>query len=64
MQPVNELKLMKLSDDVNHIAKVWSRVLKNDGYCPCSHLRDAEHVCPCREAREDGVCHCGLYVPK
>jgi len=36
-------------------------------YCPCKIMtgdkeKDAENICMCREAREDGRCVCGLFV--
>ena len=31
-------------------------------YCPCSVVRNDDTVCRCKEYRETGICHCGLYV--
>lgn len=34
-----------------------------EGYCPCitkiAHSPDT--ICPCKEYRETGHCHCGMY---
>ena len=45
-------------------AKLELAVLKNDGYCPCKTVKNADTKCKCkefREAMEDCTCHCGLY---
>lgn len=47
--------------------KIAEAVRKNDGYCPCSLLKDDDHICMCKEFLERetvGWCHCGLYYKK
>lgn len=31
-------------------------------YCTCSLVRNQDTICPCREYRETGKCHCKLYI--
>lgn len=31
-------------------------------YCPCRLQKTVDTVCPCREFREEGHCHCGLFI--
>lgn len=33
-------------------------------YCPCTLERSEDTVCKCKEFRETGVCHCGLYIKR
>lgn len=36
----------------------------NNGYCPCSVIKNEDTKCMCKEFREQsksGYCHCGLY---
>jgi ferredoxin-thioredoxin reductase catalytic subunit len=36
-------------------------IKENGGYCPCSIEKTDDTKCMCKEFRETGVCHCGLY---
>jgi len=40
------------------------RLRYGEGYCPCvsSKLHSPDTICPCKEYRETGMCHCGMYV--
>lgn len=31
-------------------------------YCPCKLDKHVDNICPCREFREEGHCHCGLFI--
>ena len=31
-------------------------------YCPCKIQRISDNICPCKEMRENKICHCGLFV--
>lgn len=48
----------KIADDIK------KKLRDNDGYCPCSLLKNEETKCICREFLEmaEGLCHCGLYI--
>lgn len=41
-----------------------AQIKNNNGYCPCSVVKDDDHKCMCKEFQEQksGACHCGLYV--
>lgn len=30
-------------------------------YCPCKLEKKQENICPCKEFRSAGKCHCGLF---
>lgn len=44
---------------------IEKKLKENDGYCPCSIIRNEDTKCMCKEFRESkilaGTCHCGLY---
>lgn len=45
---------------VNAIIK---RIEANNGMCPCYVEGDlSDRFCPCKEYRENNICHCTLYV--
>lgn len=57
-----------LADDPAVVARVRKGIeVKKQrfgaGYCPCvaPFAHNGDTICPCREYRETGVCHCGLY---
>ena len=43
-------------------------VERNEGYCPCKLMRNADTKCMCKQFRdqvarhESGLCECGLYL--
>lgn len=55
---------------LNPNAKVVNAILKridaNDGECPCQNPGKTreDRMCPCKEYRENDICHCTLYVKK
>ena len=47
---------------VNEIKPFIGELVKaNGGYCPCCIERSEDTICPCKEYRETGHCHCGMY---
>ena len=38
-------------------------VAENDGYCPCTVIKNEDTKCMCKEFKEQdsGVCHCGRF---
>ena len=48
--------------------KVVNSILKrcelNNGECPCQNpgLTREDRLCPCKEYRENDICHCTLYI--
>ena len=53
--------------DKQLVAEIRAKLKDNDGYCPCSLIKDNSTKCMCQEFRnqiernESGECHCGLY---
>ena len=44
------------------------KLKENEGYCPCSLIKNKDTKCMCKEFREQiangiaGECHCGLFI--
>jgi ferredoxin-thioredoxin reductase catalytic subunit len=53
---------IKLNPDKEHVEKVRKSIKENNGYCPCSFVKDNDHKCICKDALEKFECHCGLYI--
>ena len=56
---------IKVTTDIELRDIIKAKLKENDGYCPCSIVKDDDHKCMCKEFRdskESGPCHCGLYV--
>ena len=51
-----------LNPDKEFVKDMRVRIKANNGYCPCVPYKNPDTKCPCKEFREDGVCHCGLYI--
>jgi ferredoxin-thioredoxin reductase catalytic subunit len=51
-----------LNPDKEHVEKVRKAIKENNGYCPCSLIKDDDHKCVCKDATEKKECHCGLYI--
>ena len=54
-------------EHVKRIDRLLEENLKKYGkrFCPCTIIRDDDHVCPCKEFIESetkGECHCGKYI--
>jgi ferredoxin-thioredoxin reductase catalytic subunit len=55
-------------DDAEHVERIKKGIERKTekygaGYCPCvgpaAHNEDT--ICPCKEYRETGHCHCKMY---
>jgi ferredoxin-thioredoxin reductase catalytic subunit len=55
------LKLI-LNPDKEYREKVIQAIKDNQGYCPCSLIKNPDTKCKCKEARENNICHCELFV--
>lgn len=55
---------IKVNEDQELVKSIRQKLKENDGYCPCSLLRNEDTKCMCKEFREmkQGECHCGLYI--
>lgn len=62
--------LRKEGWDLNPNDKIVNAILKriemNNGLCPCDNPGKllSDKICPCKEYRENNVCHYTLYVRK
>ena len=55
---------IKVNADKEHVATIRKALKDNNGYCPCSLIKNEDTKCMCKEFREQdipGFCHCGLY---
>ena len=56
--------------ELNPNDKIVNAILRrcevNNGECPCVNPGETheDRLCPCKEYRENDVCHCSLYVKK
>lgn len=48
--------------DITTVRAMREAIAHNDGYCPCSLIREEDTLCPCREMRENEKCKCKLFV--
>lgn len=53
--------LDKLTDDKTVIGNILTGLKKKGGYCPCKIGKEEENLCPCKDYRDTGHCHCNLY---
>lgn len=59
---------IKITHNKEHAAEIKRKLIDNDGYCPCSIIKNEETKCMCKAFRDQvengiaGTCHCGLYV--
>ena len=56
---------VRLNPDKETVADIRKRLKDNNGYCPCSLVKNPDTKCMCKDFREQetsGMCHCGLYI--
>lgn len=61
---MSKIKIIK-NPDKERYEKIDKAVKENDGYCPCSLIRNENTKCPCKEFRNqdyEGECHCGRFI--
>lgn len=56
--------MIKFNDDPELVKEIQSKLKSNNGYCPCSLIKNQDTKCICKNFREleEGECHCGLFV--
>lgn len=56
--------MIKYNSDTSVVSKVKAALKENDGYCPCSLVKNEDTKCMCKQFREQktGICHCGLFI--
>ena len=54
---------IRRNPDIEYADEIKERIKNNDGYCPCSLVKNEDTKCMCKEFREmeEGECHCGLF---
>lgn len=54
---------IRVNSDKKLVSEIRRKLKENDGYCPCSLVKDEDHKCICKDfiEQESGLCHCGLY---
>lgn len=54
----------KLNPNKKVLNAIIKRINKCDGECPCDNPGETleDRICPCKEYRENNICHCNLYV--
>lgn len=55
---------LKFNPDAEVVFNVRQKLTETNGQCPCviPELWNVDTRCPCKKAREESECHCGLYV--
>lgn len=57
-----------INPDKNFVKEFREKLKENNGYCPCSLIKNEDTKCMCKNFREQiangisGECHCGLYI--
>lgn len=57
-----------INPDKNFVKEFREKLKENNGYCPCSLIKNEDTKCMCKKFREQiatgisGECHCGLYI--
>ena len=51
-----------LNPDAEHRKTIQEGLKSTGGYCPCSIVQNEDTKCPCKNFRENGDCHCMLWV--
>jgi len=56
----------QLNPNEKIVKAILKRIEANDGECPCQNpgKTKEDRTCPCKEYRENDICHCTLYVRK
>lgn len=55
---------ISINPDKDFVANMRKALKDNNGFCPCTIVRNEDTKCMCKEFREmkEGICHCGLYI--
>lgn len=56
-------KIIKNPNDTEY-KEITQKVIDNNGYCPCSIIKNEDTKCLCKEFRkqeEEGYCHCHRF---
>lgn len=55
---------IKTNPDREFAEQIRKALKENNGFCPCSLIKNEDTKCMCKAFREmkSGMCHCGLFV--
>ncbi len=58
------MKKTKLNPNQKIVEAIRNRLATTNGQCPCVPQEQwtEDTICPCKDFREHGECHCTLYV--
>lgn len=58
------VKKMILNPNKEHVKKIQESLIQTKNQCPCvpSFRYSEDTLCPCKQQREESICHCNLYV--
>jgi ferredoxin-thioredoxin reductase catalytic subunit len=54
--------------DTEYANEIKKKLKSNNGYCPCSIVKNCDTKCRCKRFRDQiergelGACHCGLWI--
>lgn len=56
--------MVKLTENRELEETIKQKLKENEGYCPCSLIKDESSKCMCKNVKEQksGECHCELNV--
>ena len=54
----------RLNPNEKVVMAILKRIDANNGECPCDNPGKTrqDRLCPCKEFRENNICHCTLFV--
>ena len=55
--------MVTINPDKDFVKEMTEALKANEGYCPCSMVKNDDTKCICKEFRDmnHGTCRCGLY---
>lgn len=54
----------KLTDNKELVDTIFKGLEKRGWFCPCKPQMTLDNLCICKGLREEGHCHCGLFIRK
>jgi hypothetical protein len=54
--------VLKMNPNTELVNRIYFRIKNRNGHCPCTTYENEDTICPCKEVRVVGKCHCGLYI--
>lgn len=64
MIPILRKEGWKLNPDDKVVNAIMKKIALNGGECPCNNGGETleDRICPCKDYRENDICHCTLYI--